>query len=277
MNIPTSSADICIKYYAASGYIGTTNLLTRPRKMPGMAFSLPSGPPQHGGSCKVRTSMCVFCYARYMNAFKFPKVNRAHLVRFAWVSAALQTGEFTDVMIKAIRRVSGFGPDIHFRGHPSGDFFSKEYIAAWTTICGNVPSVKFWFPTRIWNDPELQPPLRQLACLQNVSIRPSALEINASPPDPEGLSAGSTVVTDCNFQKPPVKMCPKSLHHGVACEQIPCFDCWNKEGPPIAYLIHGENGRHSLRRPTATVIANVSRERRLFLSQGPFRFEILGI
>jgi hypothetical protein len=88
----------------------------------------------------------------------------------------------------------------YFRVHDSGDMFSVAYAECWHAVCVALPGIRFWIPTRSWQqlksalpvfDPLLNT-LRKLAALANVTVRPCALDFGDLAPVIAGLHAGST-------------------------------------------------------------------------------------
>src|SRR5260370_39685844 len=76
----------------------------------------------------------------------------------------------------------------------------SAYAESWLEVCRRLSTVRFWIPTRAWQQPSgllpvfdpLLAVLRKLAALPNVTVRPSALNFGDLPPVVAGLHAGST-------------------------------------------------------------------------------------
>jgi hypothetical protein len=128
----------------------------------------------------------------------------------------------------------------YFRVHDSGDMFSSRYAEAWLEVCIRLPHIRFWIPTRCWQQPTgplpildpLMNALRKLAALPNVALRPSALNFGDHAPDITGLHAGSTAQMPDVFR---AYQCP-AHHQGNQCGT--CRACWDAKDMPISY------GRH---------------------------------
>lgn len=72
------------------------------------------------------------------------------------------------VLNKLRKRVErGFRTELLCRLHVSGDFYSRAYALKWYYVIKRSPHVRFWFYTRSWRIPEIEPVLRKLALLDN--------------------------------------------------------------------------------------------------------------
>jgi hypothetical protein len=133
------------------------------------------------------------------------------------------------------RAIATAGCD-YFRVHDSGDMFSPAYAQCWLQVCQQLPQVKFWIPTRAWQQPSVPLPvfdpllgvLRQLAQLTNVTVRPSALNFGDSAPNIAGLHAGSTA-------DGPGALCPSALQGGKC---LDCRTCWDSQTVAVSYRRH---------------------------------------
>jgi hypothetical protein len=125
----------------------------------------------------------------------------------------------------------------YFRVHDSGDMFNVAYAECWYAVCVALPAVRFWIPTRSWQQPlgplpvfdPLLNTLRKLATLPNVTVRPSALSFGDSAPVVAGLHAGSTA--DCSR----VHQCPAPLQGGNCGD---CRACWDAKDTAVSYSKH---------------------------------------
>ena len=144
--------------------------------------------------------------------------------------------EWIECMIGAIRES---GCD-YFRVHDSGDMFNVAYAQCWLEVCRRLPDVRFWIPTRAWQQPAgllpvfdpLMGVLRLLANLPNVTVRPSALNFGDYAPQVNGLHAGSTAEMPDVFR---ARQCP-AYEQGGNCGD--CRACWDAKDTPIAYCRH---------------------------------------
>jgi hypothetical protein len=215
---------------------GTTcRLLTRTSKMPGPSWSLPAGIacPRANGS------ICESCYAQ-KGCYIWDWVKRAQMARFKWTVESLKTDagleQWVKVMVTAIRRRRC----TYFRVHDSGDMFSARYADAWYLVCLLLPEVKFWIPTRAWQQPAGPLPiydpllntLRKLASLPNVTVRPSALNFGDYAPQIDGLHAGSTAGMPDLFR---TYQCHARANGGHCGE---CRVCWDVKDLPVNYPKH---------------------------------------
>lgn len=223
-------------------------LLSWTEDMMAWSFSLPAG---REGSCPMMVArdsgdICHGCYAQ-INRYNMPNVLKAQWARFLWTKDCLDKGskvhEWIDTMIDAIDShvKNGF-----FRVHDSGDLFSPAYIMAWYDVCRQLPHIRFWFPTRSWQATNIKwtGPMKLLASLPNVTVRPSAIRFDETSPIVEGLSAGTTVITDRRFRSVNDNICPKTTNGGT-CESNQCRTCWSAT-QGVAYLVHGYRGRHKV-------------------------------
>jgi hypothetical protein len=128
----------------------------------------------------------------------------------------------------------------YFRVHDSGDMFNAAYAQCWLEVCRTLPQVRFWIPTRAWQQPSGPLPLfdpllevlRQLAQLPNVTVRPSALNFGDSAPVVAGLHAGSTAeVADIAR----AYQCP-AYTQGGHCGS--CRVCWDAQELAVSYRRH---------------------------------------
>lgn len=215
---------------------GTTNaLLTQTSKMPGPSWSLPAGE-----SCPRRCgTICEHCYAE-KGCYVWQVVQDAQWARFNWTRACMKTAEgralWVSTMVNAIRAV---GCD-YFRVHDSGDMFSPAYADCWLAVCSAMPEVKFWIPTRSWQQPSgilpvfdpIMNTLRRMAKLPNVTVRPSALNFGDYAPKVAGLHAGSTAAMPDMFR---ARQCPAYLQDGHC---LDCRTCWDDKTAPVSYNAH---------------------------------------
>ncbi len=156
------------------------------------------------------------------------------MARFTWVLYSLKSesgkAELKHAIIAAIRETC----TKYFRGHDSGDFFNPEYVRVWIDICTELSDVRFWFPTRAWQDgtgnenTRMLAELTRLAALPNVVVRPSALYFGDSAPRVNGLSAGSASNHDATLQ------CVAYRQDGYCGN---CRACWDGE-TEVSYAHH---------------------------------------
>jgi len=128
----------------------------------------------------------------------------------------------------------------YFRVHDSGDMFNVAYAQCWHEVCVRLPEVRFWIPTRAWQQPAgslpvfdpLMNTLRALAQLPNVAVRPSALNFGDYAPVVAGLHAGSTAGMPDVFR---ARQCPAYRQDGHCGD---CRDCWDAKDLPVSYSKH---------------------------------------
>jgi hypothetical protein len=121
-------------------------------------FSLPAVT-----TCPGRTALCEgICYAT-SGFFRFSNVRRSLQSSY---DASRQDG-FASVISNEISRRSSIKA---VRIHPSGDFYSAEYISSWISIVKSSPDTRFWGYTRSWRKPELLSKLKELSELPNIEL-----------------------------------------------------------------------------------------------------------
>lgn len=112
------------------------------------AFGLPAG---LAFSCPGATEICLaVCYAGKLEKI-FPSMRALLLDNWAQVKDASQR----EIELLLIQMLNGFWADCikrnadpQFRIHWDGDFFSREYAAAWANTVKRFPSIQFWVYTR---------------------------------------------------------------------------------------------------------------------------------
>lgn len=120
-------------------------------------FSLPARE-----TCPGATLACLMvCYA-----LGFVFLTKSSLTRHTenW-DRAKATEEFARDIILEIR----YRRIRMLRVHVAGDFFSADYVRAWTRIARRCKTTEFLFYTRSWRVEEMRAPLVELAGLPNVS------------------------------------------------------------------------------------------------------------
>jgi hypothetical protein len=138
-----------------------------------------------------------------------------------------------------------------FRIHDSGGFTPgtkptlwPSYIRAWARVAQAFPNVFFWAPARVYVIPKLKQILQEVAQVDNLVIRPSALNVGDPAPGLTGLSAGTTVAPkvrggfaptyDASGQ--PTYQCPVYLHAvSHSCMGAGCRACWISPQTTVAY------------------------------------------
>jgi hypothetical protein len=210
----------------------TVRLLSQTSKMPGPSWSLPA----RRACPRANGTICDGCYAA-KGTYRFRSTQNAQATRFAWTVEAMRTAPGRAQWIAAmVAGISQSGCD-YFRVHDSGDMFNAAYAQCWHAICQALPEVRFWVPTRSWQQPTSPLPvfdpllntLRRLAALPNVTVRPSALNFGDAAPVVGGLHAGSTADGQCAQQ------CP-APDQGGNCGA--CRVCWDSKDMPVSYCKH---------------------------------------
>lgn len=86
--------------------------------------------------------------------------------------------DFKEIMIGAIHH-AGINT---FKIHVAGEFFSPEYLGAWSEIVRECIDVSFFTYTRSWRRPEFRPALQQLAGQSNMQLWLSCDRSTGQPP-----------------------------------------------------------------------------------------------
>jgi len=91
-----------------------------------------------------------------------------------------------------------------FRIHVGGDFFSPEYVEAWTKVAILRPDTHFWTYTRSWRIPIILPELIELSSLPNVTVWASCDRGTGEPP--VGFKRAWLALTDTDTPPYPVDL-----------------------------------------------------------------------
>ena len=188
--------------------------LSKPSKMPGHAYSLPAANCRIGSLLqKLRGTVCGRCYA-LRGRYLFPVVRNAMQRRLA----SLTHPRWVEAITTLIRR-SGHR---YFRWHDSGDIQNLQHFENIIAVCRNLPSVKFWLPTREYQTVEAY---RRMGgqIPGNLCIRYSAHLVDGPPPLRYGLPV--SIVCSKAAQAPPgTHHCRAATRHN-RCGR--CRACWN--------------------------------------------------
>jgi hypothetical protein len=203
-------------------------LLSNTSKMPCPSWGLPAGKACPGAKYGEGT-ICGQCYASKGN-YGVPMVRHALEERFRWTLALMKSAEGQDAFVAYMTRAIESIGSPYFRVHDSGDLFSPAYIRCWQRIARNLSHIRFWFPTRSYRILNLLAPIQELAAAPNVTIRPSALMLDAAPPVIPGLAAGSGATYSQDDAT-----CPAYRQNG---ECRDCRHCWDNASVPVLYPLH---------------------------------------
>jgi hypothetical protein len=77
----------------------------------------------------------------------------------------------------------------YFRIHDSGDMYNDAYFQAWLKICRELPSVRFWAPTRMWVVERGLKLSSVMSVPENLALRPSSLHFSEIAPTLDYLSS----------------------------------------------------------------------------------------
>ena len=239
------------------------SLLSRPEKMRithnGRLVQVYSWGIQPGRTCPGATygkgHNCDGCYAK-KGQYLRPSAKLSMQTRTEWTLECFKSPEgiesFVQTMIWAIRWGTIRRNVFYFRIHHSGDFFSAEYADAWYRICEALPEVKFWAPTTsntVECNPNaynrlsiIEPSVKRLASLPNVTVRPSSRLIGyGNILEVDGLAAGTGIVTKAEKKLIEslfgiaAKFCSAPTTDGNCAD---CQSCWDEPLIEKYYILH---------------------------------------
>lgn len=202
-----------------------TGGLSKPSKMPGLAYGTPASACGIGSILRAagKHTVCGSCYA-HKGMYSFPVVKAAQARRLESISDARWASWMTELIGKKLRKATG--PDRVFRWHDSGDIRDAEHLSKIAAIAKNLPTVNFWLPTkeykivRNWLDQNKRP--------KNLTIRVSGAIIGAVTPAIPG-TVSSTVASGTGYA------CPAYTQGGKCGD---CRACWNNSVKNIDYSKH---------------------------------------
>ena len=119
-----------------------TSTITKISNKSKNAFSLPAGPKY---SCPGATDACKDCYAMKGRHY-FSNVQQAFGGNWKLLSR-LKRNRASKKVIRLLQDAVPKHAKV-FRIHESGDWYSQEYVDAWTAVIRSRPDVKFWAYTR---------------------------------------------------------------------------------------------------------------------------------
>lgn len=232
-----------------------TSLLSWDGQIDAWGWNLPAGP---NGACPLATDygICRSCYSRG-GMFSYDNVRKAQWIRFEWWKSLRSSEEgIREIVNTFVGAISRYCINGYFRVYISGDNSAPIDIEIWYKIVCACPKIKFWMPTRVWRatSDNWLTPLKKLASLPNISVKPSELDFNDKIVPKEGLDNGSTVITlDVAKDKKRLKslnvaVCPKTLNHSD-CKSEGCRKCWDKKSKDCrgtGYVVHGTAGRNQI-------------------------------
>jgi hypothetical protein len=131
-------------------------------------------------TCPGMSTICRrLCYARG-GRFRYPAVKKAY-------RRNVEAAQRPDFAARLIEEIARSGATV-VRIHVSGDFFSADYVRAWTQVATAHPQVTFFAYTRSWRAGSIRQALDTFATLSNVRLWFSADRETGLPSDlPEGV------------------------------------------------------------------------------------------
>jgi hypothetical protein len=175
-------------------------------------------------------------------------VQFAQVLRYIWTRESMRTDEgieaWVEAMVYAVDNAKymleggKFGKTHYlperfdgrfFRIHDSGDFFSRQYLAAWKAIADALPDITFWAPSRYWATGNGIEQVNEInGDPRNLIIRPSAYHTNEPPPRDlgPGWATGSAVFGSVGDHELTVQQAAAGSDYGA-------FN-WECQAPPTA-------------------------------------------
>lgn len=213
--------------------------LSKPSKMPGMAYGLPAKECKTGAKLvKIEGSTCSGCYA-LKGHYAYSTVQNAQYRRLD----SLEDPRWIDAFVTLLH--GKYGREGYFRWHDSGDLQSVGHLRRIVRIAELVPTVKFWLPTREY-DIVAEYQQRYEPFPDNLCVRLSAhyverpVELRAYPslavlPTSTVHSGwGQPVVAPSGVQRESIEC--KAYTRGNECG--PCRACWSNEVKSVSYPKH---------------------------------------
>ena len=193
--------------------------------MPCHGYGLSAFKCRTGGKlAQIDGSVCQKCYA-LRGHYLYPSTIKAHAVRMAAVAQDIDA--WTLDMIDLIRKVEHSG---HFRWHDSGDLQSPGHLHAICLIAKELPSIKFWLPTKEYDWIAAYPHKFP----SNLVVRVSAPTIGWAFPAGYVCDNGEVLVTS-SVGSGRGRQCPAPVQ-GNKCGT--CRACWDKSVVNVDYNKH---------------------------------------
>lgn len=188
------------------------------------AVSLPAE-----STCPGKTLYCAkVCYAK-KGFFRFPKINRSLQDNYEF-SLTEDFVPFINAKLKKAKIKA-------LRIHPSGDFYSLEYIDKWIAIAKANPTIKFWAYTRSWRIPEMIPKLKELSEQKNLVLFASTDETTKEHP-PSWIRIAHVAKTWENVHHSFVQ-CPNQKNENITCDK--CTFCFKHTANIKQHVIFKEH------------------------------------
>jgi len=193
--------------------------------MPCHSWGLPATSCKTGSRlATIEGTVCHGCYARKGN-YTWPRVRRAGERRLAQAAHPA----WVDAMTTLVRWQAAKNGQALFRWYDTGDLQSAAMLERIVAVATSTPEIRHWLPTK-----EHALVLDYLAVESlpgNLTIRASALLVDAKPPD-LGLPT-STV----HLSAPPVGYaCSAYNHRPARCDT--CRTCWDPAVRNVSYPHH---------------------------------------
>lgn len=128
--------------------IAITGGLSKPSKMPGSSFGLPTAACRAGFElAKIPGTICADCYAtkNFYNMYH-ATIEPVQHARLAAVELAIASPEYRDAFIRAMATL--IGEDEYFRWHDAGDLQSADHLGLIADVARATPDTRHWLPTR---------------------------------------------------------------------------------------------------------------------------------
>lgn len=196
--------------------------------MPGLAYGIPAADCLLGKYLRQkRGSVCGKCYA-HKGMYVFPVVREAQAKRRQILLGDMDTWAENMAELIARKLSKKESKDRVFRWHDSGDLQSLEHLSAIVWIAKQIPSVKFWLPTKERKMVQDWQKANGTKFPANLVVRVSAAMIHQRA-NPLPGTVASTVESRTG------RRCPAPTQ-GNAC--LDCRACWDKRVKSVDYALH---------------------------------------
>ena len=194
-----------------------TGGLSKPSKMPGYAYNLPTHACIVGTKLRaVPGSTCFDCYAHERGRYRFSNVKEALNRRLASINRpAWARTMAADINARKSR---------WFRWHDSGDIQSMKHLENIFQVCKRTSKTRHWMPTR---EAQFLKQVDPATIPSNLIIRMSSHMIDSGPV--KFWPWTSTVTSQAG------RTCP-APDQGNECGS--CRQCWDRSTPNVCYGKH---------------------------------------
>lgn len=201
--------------------------LSKPSKMPCYSMSIPAQACKVGSMlAKIAGTVCSNCYA-LKGMYVLPDVKKLREHNLKLIESNLeQWVAYSIILIGKSSLKNGY-----FRWFDSGDLQDVSHLKAIIKIANELPTIKFWLPTKEHNLLKDVFIRQGIQCPDNLIIRLSSNYIDQAPSTDKFLT--STVFSHGNL--PIGQQCIAPSQNGKC---LDCRACWDKSIHTISYAEH---------------------------------------